>query len=298
MLALPLLAATLALAPTGASSRVELDGSLEFDAAAFTLAQPTSSGDGGLGLGGQGAAGFTLFGRRIVDDDAPPTLQPYLQRAAQLSVGGGGGAIDFQRNGTPPLPDSYRTLGHADVTASGYADRFYGYLGFGVRYLSQTGPLTSLALPVDVAAGVRFGDTRVLLGYNLTPTQYNGDVFRVPFWWGLYARLYSVVERRVSLAAGVFVREGGVAIDGGATLYVARRLGVGFTVSGAHGSNAALRYDYDDAGGSLGVEAWTGPRLAVALAASFEWTRYAYDNGTGETDYTTVVSLSFRVRPR
>jgi hypothetical protein len=94
------------------------------------------------------------------------------------------------------------------------------------------------------------------------------------------------------------VREGGVAVSGGATLYVARRLGLGVSVDGAHGSNAALMYSYDEAGGALSVEAWTGPRLAVALAASLEWTRFAYANGSGESDYATVISLSFRVRPR
>ncbi|HEX8951474.1 MAG TPA: hypothetical protein VF945_06495, partial [Polyangia bacterium] len=223
----------------------------------------------------------------------------YLQRAAQLHVDGGGGGATFSRVATSQLPGNDRTIGWAGVDASGYADRFYGYLGLGVRYLSQSsGTFTSLTLPIDLAAGVRFGDARVLLGWSVAPTRYGNDVFRVPFWGGVYARAYGVVGRRLALGLGVFVREGGAAVEAGGTRYLARRFGLGAFVRGAHGSIAALRYGYDTAGGGLSLEAWTGPRLAVALSCSFDWTKYAYANATSENDYATVIAVSFRLRPR
>ncbi|HEX9104687.1 MAG TPA: hypothetical protein VF997_20895, partial [Polyangia bacterium] len=192
MLALPLLVTTLALAPTGGSSRFELGLGAEVDTTSTTV--PQAHDEDSLSAGGQGGAGLTVFGRRVVDDDAPPALQPYLQRAAQLHVDGGGGGATFSRVATSQLPGNDRTIGWAGVDASGYADRFYGYLGLGVRYLSQSsGTFTSLTLPIDLAAGVRFGDARVLLGWSVAPTRYGNDVFRVPFWGGVYARAYGVV---------------------------------------------------------------------------------------------------------
>ena len=300
MLALPLFVTTLALAPTGGSSRLELGAAGQFDATAVSLPAPPFSGsDDGLAVGGQGSFGLTLFGRRIVDDDAPPSLQPYLQRAAQLHVDGGGGGLSFSRDASSSLAGNTRTTGFADLNASGYLERFYAYLGIGAHYLSQSsGQFTSLTLPIDVAAGVRFGDARLLLGYDITPARYGDGIFDVAFWGGVYARAYGVVGRRLSLGAGVAVREGGVAADGDATIYLARRLGVGGNVFGSHGRVSALHYSYDEAGGGVSVDAWTGARFAVALACSFDWTRYVYDAAPVENDYTTVIALSFRLRPR
>jgi hypothetical protein len=299
MLSLPLFAATLVLAPSGNSSRVELITGGGFDASTVTLSVPGSADGHGTVLGGQGGFGFTLFGQRVVDDDAPPSLQPYLQYATSLHVDGGGGGFRFA-NDAPAQPGNDSTSGYANVNASGYFDRVvYGYLGIGVRYRSDSaGPSTSLSLPIAVSGGFRLGDVLLSVGWGVAPTRYNDDVFKVQFWGGAFAQVYAVVHRRIGLSAGVDVVEGGAGARGGATFYLARRFSVGASLGGSHGHNAALGFTFDgvDAGVSFGV--WTGPRFAVFLDDSFEWGRWLYTNNVTENDYKNVIGLTFLLRPR
>lgn len=298
MLSVPLFAATLALAPTGNSSRLELDADFEFFSAAIALAPFTA--DGGSTLGGDAGAGFTLFGHRIVDDDAPLSLQPYLQYAATLHVGGGGGGYRFTRDASSTLPGNDSTNGHAEVSASGYLDRtLYGALSARVNYRHDSdADFTSLSIPLSLAGGVRLGDVRLSIGWGVAPTRYNDDVFKVSFWGSAFAEVYAVVHRRLSLEASVSVADGGANVGGGAWLYLLRRFSVGASVHGGHGHNAELGFTADHAGADVGFTAWTGPRFAIALDYAFDWGRWSYANGTTEDDYTSTIDLSFRLRPR
>ncbi|HEY1587225.1 MAG TPA: hypothetical protein VGH63_16130 [Polyangia bacterium] len=54
----------------------------------------------------------------------------------------------------------------------------------------------------------------------------------------------------------------------------------------------------DHAGAGLVFEAWTSPRFAVAAEYTFDWNQYTSSGGgISETDYTSVISLSIRLRP-
>jgi hypothetical protein len=297
MLSLPLFAATLLLAPTGATSLVELSAGVDFNSA--SVVSPILGGDGTM-LGGSAGAGLTLFGHRVVDDDAPLSLQPYLQYAATFHVDGGGGGFRFSRDAGSTLPGNDSTNGYADVSASGYLDRtIYGALSFGVRDRSDSvNNLTTLSLPLTLSGGVRFGDVRLAIGWGIAPTRYGDDVFKVPFWGGAYAQVYAVVHRRLSLDATVAVIDGGASASGGAWIYLMRRFSVGVSVHGSHGHNGDLGFTSDHAGADVGFTAWTGPRFAIAIDYSFDWGHWSYANGTSEDDYTSVIDLSFRLRPR
>jgi hypothetical protein len=300
MLSLPLFAASLVLAPTGNSSRVELVSGGGFNAATVTMSSPGSLAERGLSLGGQGGVGFTLFGPRVVDDDAPPSLQPYLQYAAQLHVDGGGGGFRFSPDSATSGPGNDSSNGYANVNASGYFDRtLYGYLGIGVRYRSDSAnQFTSLLLPISAAAGLRLGQVRLSIGWSVTPTRYGDDVFKVPFWGGAYAQAYAVVHLRLSLSANVNVLEGGAGAGGGATVYLARRFSVGASVSGSHAHNSDLGFTFDGVGAEVDFEAWTGPRFAIAVDYSITWGHWVYANASAEDDYTNTIGLTFLLRPR
>ncbi len=300
MLALPLFVITLALAPTGDGSRLELGAVADFEGTAVRVS-PLVIGFGGDGgaLGGQAGASFTLFGRRVVDDDAPPSLQPYLQRVFTLHVDGGGGGFRFAPDVNNANGGNDSTNGYADAYAAGYARWLYGYVGFGMRYRSDSPSHYSLLqLPLDVAAGVRFGDVRLSLGWSVSPTRVNEQSFGVPFWGGVYAHAFAVVRRRLALDAQVTVVDGGAAADAGATVYLARRFGVGVFARGGAGAPSELTYRYQSAGGGVSFEAWTNARTVVAITYSFDWTAYGYTQAPTENDYRSIIALSFRLRPR
>jgi len=300
MLALPLLVTTLALAPTGGSSRLELGVGGEFDSTSYVLPPALVLSSEGLAVGGQAGGGLTVFGARVVDDDAPPGLQPFLQRAAELHVDAGGGGFDLSPPDGSALIPHHGTVAYADFSAFRYADRFlYGYVGLGVRYRNdELQMFKTIALPIDVAVGARLGDARVSLGWTVAPAQANDAVFKVPFWGGAYAHLFGVVRRTLALNAEVGVLDGGAGADGSATIYLARRFSIGAFVRGGHGSPSDAHYSYDHAGGGLSFEAWTSARFAVAVTYSIDWWRYTPLNTDSENEYTNLIALSFRLRPR
>jgi hypothetical protein len=256
MLALPLLVTTLALAPTGSTSRLELSASGEFDATTFNL--PPGLISDALSVGGQAGVALSLFAKRVVDDDAPPGLQPFLQRTSQLQLDAGGGGFDLSPPISSALIPQHGSVAYADVSAFGYADRFlYASVALGIRYRNdERQMLTTYAIPIDAAVGARLGDARISLGWSVAPTRYNDDVF------------------------------------------LARRFAVEAFVRGGHGRPSDFDYSYDHAGGGLSFEAWTSARLALAVTYAIDWWRYTPTNSDGENDYTNLIALSFRLRPR
>lgn len=309
MLALPLLVTTLTLAPTGASSRFELSLGAEFAAESITLpSQMLLPDDSMLSTGGQGGIGLTLFATRVVDDDAPPSLQPYLQRVSQLHVDGGASGYSASPATGGQLLPATGYGGYVDVNGTAYLDRFFfASLGAGVRYRSDTrgsglyfaSTTDSISIPIGISAGPRFGDLRLGLGWSVVPTRVGDDIFRVPFWGNVSLEAYDVVRRRLVLRVEVDVYDGGAGAVGSAAVFLARRFELGAFVRGSqeHVYNTTLTDGH--AGAGLDFEAWTGPRLALELDYSFDWNRYTDDSGAvTETDYTNVISLSFRLRPR
>ncbi|HXU70473.1 MAG TPA: hypothetical protein VN947_14145 [Polyangia bacterium] len=311
MLALPLFAAaSLALAPTGASFRFELSLGAEFAAESVTLPRQTLLPDDSLfSAGGQGGVGLTVYATRVFDDDAPPSLQPYLQRVSELHVDGGASGYSASPSTGGQLLPGTGYGGHVDLDGTAYLDRFFfASLGAGVRYRSDTRgsglyfatTTETIAVPVGIAAGPRFGDLRLALGWGVTPTRVGDDVFRVPFWGNVDVEAYGVVRRRLVLRARVDVYDGGAGAIGNVAVYLARRFELGAFVRGSQEHIYQTTLTDAHAGAGLDFEAWTGPRFAIELSDSFDWNRYT-DKDSGavtETDYTNVISLSFRLRPR
>src|SRR5437762_2450425 len=103
----PLLVMTLALAPSNQSYRFNVYAAGHLDVTTF------DDSSGYRDRGGRGGLGVGIYLRRLVDDDAPPSLQAYLQRTPVLHVDAGGGGSST--NWKDPVPNVSASQGWADV---------------------------------------------------------------------------------------------------------------------------------------------------------------------------------------
>jgi hypothetical protein len=265
-----LLGFTFALAPTGDKTELLLD----FDAGvAYRPTWADGLSGGGREVGGSAAAGFTLFDRGIVDDDAPPSLQPYLQYATQLHVGGGGGYVGRQfpgDDGASPL-----VQGWVDASASGYlARRLYIAASFEWDYGTWHLDGEQLSEQIEsfaAAVGLRFDDVRVSAGWGGAAYSIGTERSRIRYYGGAFAEVYAVVKRQLELDASVRLAEGGAEGSLGATWWLGRRLGLGLgATGGAHAYvDSADRYAF--VGGSLAATWWFTPRLAGQVSLAVTW---------------------------
>jgi hypothetical protein len=301
MLAAPLFLTTLALAPTGASSRFELTVQGEYDNEVIAVPQRGTAGSNG----GDGSVGFTLFfDHPIIDDDAPPGLQPFLQRLSSLHVWGEGGGYQVLPTTGSPLPAGSGYGGDASLSGSVYADRFFfASLGVGVDYRSDTsGGATTprLEVPLGISAGPRIGDTLLTIGWSLAPTRIGDSGFQIPFWGNVNLQVVSVLGRALSLHGEVDLYDGGAGAVAGLAVFIDRRLGVGGFVRGSYEHVFDTMVNDAHVGAGLEVDVWSGPRLAFELAYTFDWNQY-HDADSGavtETDYRSLIDLTMRLRPR
>ena len=270
MLTTLLLGLTLALPATGDKSELLLDFNAGF---AYRPTWIDGSSSTGRELEGFASAGFTLFDRGIVDDDSPPSLQPYLQYATRLHVGGGGGYVDRQLaddDGPSPL-----TQGWVSAAAEGYVQRhFYiaGAFEWDYDAWSIEGQHSSEQLEqFSAAIGLRFGDTRVSVGWGGTAFAVGAERARVRFYGGAFAEAYSVVERKLELDAWVRLFEAGAEGHLGATWWLGRRLGLGVGMTGGAHAYVDSPAQYAFVGGSLGATWWFTPRLAGQIDFAVTW---------------------------
>ncbi|HWE29893.1 MAG TPA: hypothetical protein VHB97_17905 [Polyangia bacterium] len=280
MLTTLLLGLTLALPPTQDKTELLVD----FDAGvAYRPTSVDSESAPGREIGGFAAVGFTLFDRAIVDDDAAPSLQPYLQYATQLHVGGGGGYVDRRLpddDGSSPL-----TQGWLDAEASGYlARRFYIATAFEWDY--DTWRLDGDALSeqleqFNAAIGLRFGDVRVSTGWGGTAFAIGAGRSAIRYYGGAFAEMYAVVDRRFEVDALVRLAEGGAEGRLGATWWLGRRLGLGLGASGGAHAYVDSADQYAFASGSIAATWWFTPRLAGQVSYAATWQEPIGDSADG-----------------
>src|SRR5579884_2700108 len=121
-----LLTLALALPPTGEASQLSLDLSANFTY--FSLSWPVSTGalagDGRAVEGGGSFAATFYLGRPVIDDDAPLSLQPFLQRASVVTLALAGSGFSL----TSPGFDRTGSSGLVSADVAGYVTRRL-YLG-------------------------------------------------------------------------------------------------------------------------------------------------------------------------
>jgi hypothetical protein len=227
-----------------------------------------------LSTGGERVNGdlqVTRYLGPIVDDDAPRSLQPFLQRASVLYADVGGGGF-LTRN---PTGGQNRT--DAGVGAT---------LGLDIYVLRQLALTASLGygydilhdVDADVAAhafsgsaglGVRISDVRIDASYAFAASEANGSF--APLRWGqVNLAVFAVIDRRVTLNfwGELFQQSGGGGIDFG--VYPTQDLGLFLDGAALRGELYASDTLVNRYYGSAGLSYWVTPR--VRLGAYYELT--------------------------
>lgn len=221
------------------------------------------SGDGNRG---SGSVSGTRFMTPVLDDDAPRSLQPYLQgvSAISASVRGGGSVSRFPGSpskgtsgsvGAGAGLDMYINSYFALLAGASYSHGFVKGLGAGRSWNSVAG---------SAGVGLRLHNTRLDATYTFRASATDGrfDDLR---WGSVDVRLQTVIARCFLIAPWGSVSDGANA--GGLDLgyYVTKDLGL--FVSGFGGS---IVYTADDVhgvryGGSLGLSSWVSPSVRLGL---------------------------------
>jgi len=269
-LAIPM-AFVLSLAPTGASSRFQLD----FQGVLWHVSPiPLSVGaSSGRTVGGGAQLGLTVFGIRIIDDESPVTLQPFVQRVSSYSLFGGGQASGYLNDGSYVTSDYG---GSVDAAANIYLHRnLVLKAGFGVAQSSAGGTTRSLSLPTKLGFGVRFYDTEIAVIYRIAPVgqpDYYGVMsWYVPFWGQVEVNAFVLVGRRVSLEASLTTQPQGASAGGRVTGYLGRRFSLSAELHGGLSRYSNDRNFVQWVGGEVGALFWTRQQVGLGLRYAPEW---------------------------
>jgi hypothetical protein len=303
----PLAIVLLTLEPSGETTRLQIDASFVLDARTMSSTPPPMSPPSGRWIGEAGEVRATVFHRPIVDDDAPPALQPFLQQPSSFSVEAGAGGADiiypvyaFSSVDPSAFFIRYRSLDRS-VNGSASADvrlsrwvRLAAHLGVAYdswepNVASQTiggfgnvTPISSgtvggqfdsseLAFDASVSVGLRLRNLLVATGWNVTPVRVGGEALHVRFWANAFVDLRAVFRRRFDLTAHVAALDAGAAGNADFVAWLRRRWGVGFGLEGGHGGFADSSAHYDRAGGHVAISAWVTPRIAITLRYAAAW---------------------------
>src|SRR5262245_26484257 len=124
MLSVSLLVVTLAMPATGQQTRLELtaSGSVGYTGHTYTPAgfPPGIVSTNSHETSGGADVTAVLYLRPVADDDAAPSLQPFLQRTNRFSLGGGGGAFAVADDLGGPLQGRRGSNGNAWLSVDGY----------------------------------------------------------------------------------------------------------------------------------------------------------------------------------
>jgi hypothetical protein len=253
-----------------------------------------------ISWGGSGTISLSGFlHHRLVEDDAPLSLQPYLQRTGAIE--GTVSANGFSTDSPSYLEPYHGTTLGGSVAVDAYPTEVLTLWASAAFFRSKTGggfggPGTEYLLPrLELAPGVRFGDTRGSVGYTWAPTIINGT-YDGRGLGELFLRINSVIGRRVSLSLlGALILSGA---RGSLSLVVfpTRRVGLG---GGFEYAEGAIYFDRHDvyrqwqAWGNLIL--WLGRTWALGL--EYRFLHSAPTTGlSGSPMDTHRIALSFSFR--
>lgn len=253
-----------------------------------------------------GIGRLRVFLDPVTDDDAPPLLQPFLQRRSEVWVGGGPGYESFSQPGSP-----YTILsGTLSVGGDFYVTSHVALwlrVGFNRAGISQHHPsIGSHFTDLEVAGGLalRIDDVRVGLGYVHVDTWSGSDdgvisSHDTPGWGQFQLDLQTVLRRSVALALTARIWDGdsgslltagnsvGGGADGRAEWFITRNTGLALNLGGSGGAapltvfEMVHEYGIWSPGGPHRQFRWGGavshffgPRFAILLGyfGQYEWT--------------------------
>jgi hypothetical protein len=300
------LAFVFALPSTGETSRFQLDVNLALTPAADKWDDERISNRSALD--GNGKLGFTVFARRVTDDDAPPALQPFLQRVARFTVSGSGyGGYQYESGDQRFDYSGFTLAAHAD----GYIGR-YVYLGASFGYDREQaaqadaggcpdGGCTAYVehLPFQVAAGVRLADTRLWATWGATAYRSEDEAWQVRYWAHVGLRVYSVIHRHIEIGGGAQLLRSGFGLDFATTFWLGRRLGLGFGAFYRIGAPVDTPFGNVTGwtvGGDVSAKWWLTRRWALALDVSPRYGRVAEFTDPDPTRTSCIITLGLSLR--
>ena len=245
---------------------------------AFYAIHATPPGVDQSGARGLGTLQLTRYFAPLVDDDAPWSLQPFLQRASVVygSVSGGGFAT---RIPTPGSAFTSTTRTDANVGARFGVDAYVtpafaltGALGYGYDVLHDGSSRVNQhahGFSASGGFGLRYLDVRFDVAYSFSASDADGSWS--PLRWGtVLGSAYIVIDRRayVNLWGRVLQSGGGGGVDLG--LYPTQQLGL---FASGYGERGELYSDppvFNRAFADAGLSYWFTSR--VRLAAYYEFT--------------------------
>lgn len=222
-------------------------------------------------VAGHGAAAATFYFHPLVDDDAPLSLQPFLQRSSTAQVA-------FELGGFTTSISGFDLKTDRTFASSASVDAYLGRnvilaAGFGLaqHQVAVSEPVSSLTtrttytlLDLGVGVGLRFGDLRVDLSYRFQPLSQDGQW---AYTWGrVFATARWVVMRRVSFTVGAHTIQGGGGGSLGVSVYPKRILALSLAGAYERGRVFLDSSDTHDRGSvSIGLTWWLAPRVALSL---------------------------------
>jgi hypothetical protein len=312
----PFLATLSALAPTNGASSAEFDASLQLDAGSTGSGIAYSTSGGGW-LGGGVGLDATLFLRPVIDDEAAPPLQPFLQRRPRLHFDLGGSFISVkptplispQASSLTNGPGSMGTFSTA-VSGEGYLGPWF-YLSGGVElgYTVRQSPalvLTSVPTPPSqnyselvlhpwLSLGVRWDDLLLFAGWGPTAVRFNDYSAQVPFWGSAFVGGHAVVRRFVELGVRLDVLDQGALVQAWVNVWLYRRLGLGFALQGGHGAFVDSSTVFDRAGGEISLSYWIKPRVGLSLAYAPSWRGIPDYPSSDEVRHLLTLGVAWRI---
>jgi len=200
-----------------------------------------SSSNGEDAHGGRGNVGFAVYlHQRLIEDGAPYALQPYLQRSGWVAASVSASAFSSDVTGYPEAYAGNALGGSLSIDSYPRHGAFTLWVSASFARSSTSGPSPGAAstylLPrAGIAPGLRFGDTRVNLGYRYAPTiaddVYDGRGFGEPF-----LSVDHVVARKVSISGLVQLILSGARGTLDIAFYPTRALGLGASFEYAEGA--------------------------------------------------------------
>ncbi len=296
------LAFALSLPPSDDTSRYQVDFTLH--ATPAVAHWPISDIGDQFEIGANAQLQLTLFVQPVRNDDAPPSLRPFLQRVASLSVAVGADIGYHNLTSDSPEPTQQSFGGTTvRVSAETYSHR-YLYLAASVGYhfehlWTDEGGFTDIHEPsVALAIGVRFGDVRIAAVGGTTIDVFDDNVVVLPY---VGLRAHAVIRRRIELDGGAALLlpvggEIGESFDASAMFWLSRNAGLGIGGFYRHGALAVLNGENDsEYGGAVTAKLWLQPRTALTIGYSLRFeTSVADDSDESRTDHQVTLGLTFR----
>ena len=287
--------------------RIFLLAALGADPGAWGEAQVSGAGSYSSGTSslttytGLGSASISAFvHHRLRDDDAPLSLQPYLQRTGAVSA-----SLSFSGFSTesPTLPEPYHgTTFGGTLSLDAYPGEIFTlWLSAGFFRSRADGgysgnPGTEWLLPrAEIGPGVRIDDTRVTVGYSYAPTITNGT-YDGRGLGQLYLNITTVIARRAYVSAvGELILSGGRGLlDVG--VFPSRAFGLGASFEYAEG---AIYFDSHDVYRRLqptaSVSWWITRWCALGLEYRFIHTEPVHRAGPTVNTHRGTLTLLFRL---